>query len=556
MEARAGSALSPPGIVARALSTFTLRLSLEDRGLAAVAAGFTLVSGLAMFVVSPRFGLDHLSAVDDWAGYSKSPEALERLVRLSYDPAAVGDAQRYRPAFTAVWNGLVWHTLGAPGSLVGPNIWNAFRILLFVGAAMALVLAALPRTSRLAVRVTLAAALPTLVLATPAVGRDFARLGPAEPLLLGGMIAGALLLALGTGRWLAGAAGRYVAPPLVAGYALWLLGVYQKETSACFLVAAPFVCLFLDRRWRTAGTIERPLLSYWRFRLVATAVLLPVVHMAAEVWRLAATGTVVYGERVPHGPAGVADRLIRGTATEWRRMTVTLGSPLWAALALLVIVLAARALWRRSTVDWLVVALVATGWSVLAFEGLSGAHTVSRYYLPAITLFGAASAIALASSTRRIQRSALAAGTVLFLLGGSVSYWGVRVWATNEREDAALVERVAELNPRGCPVYLGRADNELAHALPVLIALDRDAGTACFRGADAVLVARRGPKPYDSFKQVTDDRIFAACLAPGWSTIARTRHFQLLSCRRLTRREIRGESIETVLARDRLTTRN
>jgi hypothetical protein len=96
--------------------------AVRSRTHAATAAGFVAVSGLALLIVSPRFTIGDLSLVDDWSAYSKSPHALERLLRLSYDPAAVGDPHRYRPAWTAVWDNLVWHTLGAPGSLVGPNV--------------------------------------------------------------------------------------------------------------------------------------------------------------------------------------------------------------------------------------------------------------------------------------------------------------------------------------------------------------------------------------------------------------------------------------------------
>ena len=62
-----------------------------SRTQAVVAAGFVAVSGLAMLIVSPRFTIGGLSLVDDWSGYAKSPHALDRLLRLSYDPAAAGD---------------------------------------------------------------------------------------------------------------------------------------------------------------------------------------------------------------------------------------------------------------------------------------------------------------------------------------------------------------------------------------------------------------------------------------------------------------------------------
>jgi hypothetical protein len=530
---------------------WSLRAALA-RGHALTAAAFVAVSGLALLIVSPRFTIGGLSLVDDWSSYAKSPPALRQLLRLSYDPAAVGDPHRYRPASIAVWNGLVWHTLGAPGSLVGPNLWNTLRILLYVGCATALVLALVPRALPRRGRVALAAGLPALVLATPGFGPDFARFGPAEPLLVGGMIGGVLLLALGLRSWLAEAPWGRVAPPLAAGYVLWLFGVYQKETSVCFLVAAPFVYLFLDRRWRAARLIRRPLMAHRRFQTVAAAVLLPVVHMATEVMRVAAAGTTAYGEHVPRGTGGLAGSLVVGTTTQWAAMTVALESPVWAVLALVGVGLAVRALRRREPLDWLVTGFVLTGWAVLAFQALSRAEIVSRYYLPSVTLFGAATALALARSRPSFRRGDVVLVSLVLVLGAFGSYWNVRAWAANEREGNALVDRVAAANPQACPVYMGRLETELAHATPVLVALEGRSGARCTSGAEALLAARRGPKPYRSWKSALDDGIFAACQAPGWRPIALTRHFELLACRRLIRGTIRGEPVEAVLARDRL----
>lgn len=527
----------------------TLR-AVFSRAHAVVAAGFLAVSGLAMLIVSPRFTIGDLSLVDDWSVSSTSPRAVQQLLHLAYDPGSL-DPHRYRPAF-AVWNALVWHTLGAPGSLTGPNLWNTLRILLYVACVMALVLATIPRAVRPGARIALAAGLPALVLTTPGFGADFARFGLAEPLLVGGMTGGALLLVLATGRWVAAEPWWRVAPLLAGGYLLWLFGVYQKETSVCFLVAAPFVYLFLDRRWRASGLIRRTLLADRRFQAVAVAALVPVVHMATEVWRLAASGTIVYGQHVPRGAGGVAGRLASGTATQWAAMTFALESPLWAVLSLVCVVLAVGALRRRDALDWLLVGFVLTGWSSLGFQALSGTEAVSRYYLPSATLFGAAAALALARSRPSIRRADVVAVSVLFLLGSLGSYWNVRGWAANEREGNALVDRIAALNPQRCPVYMGRAEEELARAAPVLVALEGKNGARCVPGADAVLVARRGPKPYGSWTSATDDRIFSACRSPGWTALARTRRFQLLACRRLRGGTIRGERVEAVLTHDRL----
>jgi hypothetical protein len=519
---------------------WSLRAALS-RGHAIVAGGFLAVSALALLIVSPRFTIGGLSLVDDWSAYARSPHALRELLRLSYDPASVGDPNRYRPGSVGVWNGLVWHTLGAPGSLVGPNVWNTLRILLFVGSAMALLLAVLPRAIRPRARIGLAAGIPALVLTTPGFAVDLARFGPVEPLLVGGMTGGALLLVLATRRWLAGATWWRVAPLLAAGWAVWVFGVYQKETSVCFLVAAPFLYLFLDRRWRATGLIRRPLWTERRFSAVAVAMLVPVVHMATEVWRVAAAGTTAYHQHVPHGPVGILGRLVLGTARQWAAMSIAVESPVWAVLSVVAVVVAVRALRRREALDWLVAGFVATGWSALAFQALSGADVVSRYYLPSATLFGAAVALALGRSRPRVGRTDLAVVGLVVLLGGFGSYWSVRGWAANEREGNVLVARVAALNPARCPVYLGRMEMEAARATALLVPLEGRGGTACAAGGDAVLVAGRSATP----ASYMDDRILAACRAPGWRTLSLTRHYELLACHSLA-------SVEAVLARDRL----
>jgi hypothetical protein len=387
-----------------------------------------------------------------------------------------------------------------------------------------------------------------LVLTTPGFAVDLARFGPVEPLLVGGMTGGALLLVLATRRWLAGAGWRRVAPLLAAGYVLWVFGVYQKETSVCFLVAAPFLYLFLDRRWRATGLIRRPLWTDRRFSAVAVATLVPVVHMATEVWRVAAAGTTAYHQHVPHGAGGILGRLVLGTAKQWAAMSLAVENPVWAVLSVTGAVVAVRALRRREALDWLVAGFVATGWAALAFQALSGAETVSRYYLPSATLFGAAVGLAAARSRPRLGRADLAVAGLVLLLGGVGSYWSVQGWAANEREGNVLVDRMAALHPQRCPVYMGRLEMEVAKAAPVLVELEPQNGTKCAAGGDAVLVAGRS----STSGSYMDDRIFSACRAPGWRRLALTRHYELLACRRLASGSIRGESVKAVLTRDRL----
>src|SRR5437867_3381728 len=94
---------------------------------------------LAVWIISPRFGIWGPSVVDDWSALDNAPGALHHLLHLAYDPAKVNDPYRYRPGYTAVWNSLLWHTLGAPKGLTGPNLWNLLKLVLFVGALVGVI---------------------------------------------------------------------------------------------------------------------------------------------------------------------------------------------------------------------------------------------------------------------------------------------------------------------------------------------------------------------------------------------------------------------------------
>ena len=75
-------------------------------------------------MISPRFAIDGPSLVDDWSAIIRSPDQLRCRLRVSTIP----ETDRFRPGWI-VWNYLQWHTLDAPESLVGPNVWNVGRVL-------------------------------------------------------------------------------------------------------------------------------------------------------------------------------------------------------------------------------------------------------------------------------------------------------------------------------------------------------------------------------------------------------------------------------------------
>jgi len=533
-------------------------VALGERGrlLTAGALAFVVVLAFGVWIIAPRFSIAGPSVVDDWSAIDNSRHALDRLVHLDYDPAKVNDPHRYRPSYTAVWNYLQWHTLGAPGSMTGPNAWNLLRLALFVAALLVLPLALIPTFRwRLGPVWTglLAALPPAMVLATTMTGEDFGRLGPVEPMLVAGMMLGAAILAYATRRLIE--LGRVrrdreflgAAALAVGGWLVWVFGVYEKEASVCFFAMAPFLYLYLSRRWRERGVIGRALWRYRAFQLGAAAMLLPVLHMLYEVKQLANEGTTVYGAPVPKGTGGAIQRLRDAFDLMWHNMTLTLGTPFWrgASIAVLFLLVAVAVMRRR--IPWLSAGLVATGWAALAFQGLSDVST-PRYYLPTIALFGVAAAL-LVAQVRVWPRVAAVAIAAVFVLGNvGSSRTNVEVWAATDRDANHAVAILAGLNPDRCPVYMAGLEAEVADAFPELVALHGTDSSRPCGSTGAFLFTRQHP---EQITPVTDDAILKACAGRGWTEYRDTQIWRILECRRLKRGSVSGQPLGRILDQDR-----
>ena len=149
-----------------------------------------------------------------------------------------------------------------------------------------------------------------MLVATPGLATDLARLGPVEPMLVAGMGCGLALALASTRRLLERGRPRALwLAAFVAGYALWLLGVYQKEASICALALFPFLYLVLDRRWRAAGVIAAPLYRSKGFLIAGCLLVLPLLHMMYEITQVTADGETVYGTDVPHRHRRMGTRL-------------------------------------------------------------------------------------------------------------------------------------------------------------------------------------------------------------------------------------------------------
>ncbi len=427
-------------------------------------------------MISPRFSIDGPSLIDDWSAISRSPAQLVHPGRL-----LSADGPRFRPGFV-VWNYVQWHTLGAPRGLAGPNAWGVARLLLFlIGVALVTVLALWlggyrahpPRFAFLLVGLA-----PLALLAMPTVAIDFARFGPQEPLLVGGLAVGGSLLALAA-REIAGhrPTGRTarIAACICAGYPLWLLGVYQKEVSVCVLVLVPFLYLAARDRIATAvraadGT-RRLLLA-----VLAGAALVPLLDVAVEVALIVRRGNLVYGAQVRTGSA------FRLTYDFVSDMPVATGS--WLGWGLILITAAGLfASLARRRPDWLLGGCLAAAAVCLAWSAQSGV-SVSRYYIPSLALCSIGTVLVLAKLGRRSGLVAIAVVCAAVAVSAPVAHSRVAGWAADEKQGVSFVAAVARARASGCPVAISDLDPERTAALPVLSALttDRSASDRACRG--------------------------------------------------------------------------
>ena len=441
--------------------------------------GVVVVSAIAIWIVSPRFEIDTPSVVDDWAAISP-PDHLSLAAWLGNV-----EGGRYRPGWV-VWNYVQWHTLGGPEGLVGPNLWNLVRIAVLVAGLCLLTALALPPPRNKAESVLRAglAALPALLVVTvPAFAVDLARFGPQEPLLVGAMALGGSLLVVAAQELLDGSRPlpRWRTTTLVvAGSVLWVAGVYQKEASVCVLPL--IVAALVAARARVASWNHLSRLRRGSLIVVGAVTLLPLAHIAFVAVRIAGKGDLVYDAEV-NGGLGAAGGLVELIRKNGLYLT---------SLARLVMVLAClgtvAAFFVTRTVNKLAVGAILSGILALLFAGQAGV-AVSRYYLPPLALFGVAFSVALACFSRKVQVAGVVAVTALALTHARMAQDNVATWVGGEQEWGEFVRLVTTADATGCAVAVGGLELETSQALPVLVALERDAepGT-CAEGETYIVV--------------------------------------------------------------------
>jgi hypothetical protein len=450
----------------------------------ALVAVVALVSGLAAWLVSPRFELQTPSLVDDWAAIARAPDELHDVLLLE-NP----EEQRFRPGWIA-WNAVQWHTLDAPRGMVGPNFWNVLRIVVLVGGLTLLTSLMLSRPRRLG-EVVLHAALAGvpafLVVTVPKFAVDLSRFGPQEPLLVGGMTLGGSLLVL-SARLLLDAA--HPVPRLraavlaLAGVGFWAVGVYEKETS---LAVVPLLAaaLFVGRERLSAwGTLSR------RRRVAVGAlgagVALPLLHVVVESLRIVGRGDLVYGAEVDAGQ-GIVRGL--GDLYDWASEALP---PAGRAIVVGAVVATGLATVVRRKVDVLAYGALLSGALALVLVAQSGV-VATRYYIPAYALF----AVGLAASIARLPLPVQVAGILAIVLAftpPTTARDEVRAWVDDEAQQAELVERVAELDSAGCTVAAAGLDAETRRALPVVVAVARPGSAATCEGSATYLVLGGGER--------------------------------------------------------------
>ena len=348
---------------------------------------------------------------------------------------------------------------------------------------------------------------PLAVLTAPTLAIDFARFGPQEPLLVGGMSLGAAMLVWSLDRLLEPERPRIaVASIIVVGLGVWALGVTQKETSCCVLLLLPFLWPTLRAqrpRWLRLHRGRRSLLG-----AIGVGILLPFLPMAVRTIQLALAEERVYSGAT--AGRGLLERLNDQLA----EASEFLHTPLFPLLGTAAIVLLAVSALRRG-VDWLAVGFLATAVGFVAFAAASGV-VASRYYLPPLVLLGLALARAAVSLGTRLVT---VAGVLLIAAGAaqwdSARGW-VEWWVEVEQGRETLVRESAARASAGCRVDVLGENVEFVQALPVLMPLADEPPRNCSPGRRVVVVIDNHPG-----QTPADAPLLEACAPeaePAWST--------------------------------------
>jgi hypothetical protein len=514
-------------------------------------AGATIFA-VELWLISQRFALTGVALLDDWwyvvvANPHSFPEMLKQLfLDVGSDPGG-----RFRPAI-ALWSYVQWQLTGAPGSVVGSQAIQVIRQAFFLGVVSVLpAILIWRRRKQLSpwMLVVLALIPAAVILASSALDLElFARSGPQEPALVAEPIAGGVLLAW----WLKRRLGRRPVgardvAALVTGYLLLSIGALEKEASLAFLVLVPFVVIDLDRHWRAAGLLRRPLVRTRQFQVLAAACALPFLREFSGIVMLFVRGTkgAIYASTTTSGSGLLAQsrHYFSHAWTDQHELTQKVTGLLIVAVVLLVVA------WRRRQGSILLeVGLVLTAVVFLVLQS-TGADEAPRYALPTVALLAIACASLIARSGAVVIAVAGVAVVVLFVY--AVRARPTLVGFTQQLEYGVIGERQIErYDPPNCPVYMASMTGASALAFPRL------AGTArtsrCAPDVAGVLLTDQSP----GAASWANERILKVCAPPGWVPVWADGGFFIATCRTFRTGALGGQSVARILRDDRLVPSN
>ena len=175
----------------------------------------------------------------------------------------------------------------------------------------------------------LVAGVALAVVTPPALGIDLARYGPQEPLLVGCMALGAVLLVQALDALLDGRQSWATVAAAVTGVLVWSFGVLQKKTSICVLLFAPFLWPTIRaERGRRHLTGRR---AHAGVGLVTAGALLPFIPMVARTIKLGLADERIYEGATAGRNLGerISDQLAQADDVLLTYLPTSLRSPPW-----------------------------------------------------------------------------------------------------------------------------------------------------------------------------------------------------------------------------------
>jgi hypothetical protein len=403
---------------------------------------------------APRFGLSSPSLIDEWFAVAYSGSALHALMHGHYLATGSDFQGRYRPGYTAIWNYAQWHLFGHP-SLATAMVFGVIRIAAFFLAicvlAGGLAYRALPARRSL---VLLAGA---AVVFTPQIAVALTRYGPGEPMMVAGIVIGLMIFGIGMRHLLdAGERRRTIAiASIFAGYLIYLLGIYSKESAVALLAFVPFIFMWLRPLLKTAGGRATAAVGIAGVSLIA-----PLVYLAVRL------SAAVFHHRSPWPNAHltIGQKVYASAVSPFLGVPGVLGTWLWLIACQVAIAGAFIAARRRQREAWLLAGVLVTGFLMSAIPLARGAMA-TWYYIPWIVAVAAVAFRTLVCANRRVIFLTV---LLVALLVPSGTPAALAEWTRTQRSGSEAIDLARTVVAAKCPLYLANFDIEQRVAIPLL----------------------------------------------------------------------------------------